>query len=103
MKERDRLAWSVDHAATQATAMKILTLAAATALTLISNLAFAQSAIENPGLNGATLGNSLPGATAGVPYPRPIQTYGSATPRTVGGEPAPRPLYHRHHRHHRAP
>src|ERR1700723_3262364 len=97
MEERGYLAWFVDHAAIQATEMKILTLAAVTALTLINTLAFAQTSIETPGLNGATLGNSMPGATAGVPYPRPTETYGSATSRTVGGAPAPRVFNHMHH------
>jgi hypothetical protein len=101
MEERGRLAWFVDHAATQATVMKILTLAVATALTLISNLAFAQTAIENPGLNGATLGNSTPGTTAGVPYPRPTEAYGSAT--SGASESAPRVVHPRRHHHHRAP
>jgi hypothetical protein len=103
MEERGRLAWFVDHAARQATAMKILTLAVATAFTLISNLALAQTAIENPGMNGATLGNSMPGATAGVPYPRPAEAYGSATSGTSAGESTPRAFYPKRHRHHRAP
>jgi hypothetical protein len=101
MEERGRLVWFVDHAAIQATAMKILTFAVATALTLISNLAFAQTAIENPGLNGATLGNSMPGATAGVPYPRPTESYGSAT--TGVSEGAPRAFHRKRHKHHRVP
>ena len=101
MEERGRLAWFVDHAATQATVMKILTLAVATALTLISTLALAQSAIENPGMNGATLGNSMPGTTAGVPYPRPTEAYGRAT--TGASESAPRAFHPKRHKHHRVP
>jgi hypothetical protein len=73
--------------------MKNLMLATATVLALSSTAVLAQSSIENPGLNGATLGNSQPGVTAGVPYPAQGGTTGAAgvqrpATRRDGAQPA---------------
>jgi hypothetical protein len=72
--------------------MKLCVLAAVTAFAL-SSPAFAQTGTSD-GLNGATLGKSMPGANSGVPYPGP-----AATP--VGSSrDAKQHAAHRKHRKH---
>src|ERR1700761_4325156 len=73
--------------------MKNLMLATATMLALSGTVELAQTSIENPGSNGATLGNSQPGVAAGVPYPAEGATTGAAGARRAasrrdGAQPA---------------
>ncbi len=88
-------------------AMKLSIVAMAAVLALCSP-AVAQSD-RSDGLNGATLGKSMPGSNNGVPYPNPA-TDGAARVRSGGwsqhGATSPRYHhhhygYHNHHHHHR--
>jgi hypothetical protein len=89
------LAWFVDRAAQEVTAMKLVIVAVATMFAL-SSPAFAQSG-SSDGLNGSTLGKSMPGVNNGVPYPNTNATDG--TPRI--GSSGAMPRMHRHHHRHR--
>jgi hypothetical protein len=62
----------------------------------LSSPAFSQNTAQDPesSLNGATLGKSMPGVNAGVPYPS------SATPSVSTGGPKHRRAIHRKHRKH---
>jgi len=76
--------------------MKLSVPALATALALSCSFAFAQQSD-----NGLNLGKSMPGSTAGVPYPNRAATGGTA-PVASGGAMPRRAAHHRRHRkHHR--
>jgi hypothetical protein len=64
----------------------------------LSSPAFSQNTAQDPesSLNGATLGKSMPGVNAGVPYPNPS----SATRSVSTGGPKHRRAIHRKHRKH---
>jgi hypothetical protein len=83
------------------TAMKLIIVALATVFAL-SSPAFAQSG-SSDGLNGATLGKSMPGVYNGVPYPNTNTAEGTAR---AGNSRAmyrrhPHQAHHRHHWHDR--
>ncbi len=71
-------------------------LALATAIVLSASFAYAQ---QNEDGNGLSLGKSMPGSTAGVPYPDRATTPRNA-PVAVGGEMGHGTAHHRRHRKH---
>jgi hypothetical protein len=78
--------------------MKVSLLVLAAALALSSSLAVAQQQEDG---NGLSLGKSMPGSTAGVPYPDRAATPGTA-PVPSGGAMGHEAAHHRKHRkHHR--
>jgi hypothetical protein len=72
--------------------MKVSLLMLAAALALSSSFAFAQQKEDG---NGLSLGKSMPGSTAGVPYPDR-----AATPVASGGAMGHGAAHHRKHRKH---
>ena len=76
--------------------MKLFT-TAAVAMLALSGAAFAQSG-STEGMNGLTLGKSMPGVNNGVPYPNTNATDGTATVGRSGATPR-RHHHRRHHRH----
>jgi hypothetical protein len=83
----------------EVTAMK-LSIVAVAAVFALSSPAFAQSSSSGDGLNGSTLGKSMPGANAGVPYPNPATTDRTPTVRSSGWNQhgAATPKHHRHYK-----
>jgi hypothetical protein len=75
--------------------MKLVTVALAAMFALCSP-AFAQSG-SSDGLNGLTLGKSMPGVNNGVPYPNTNVTDGTAGVRRTGAMHRG----HHHRRHHK--
>jgi hypothetical protein len=77
-------------------AMKVSSLILAAALALPSSFSVAQQSEDG---NGLSLGKSMPGSTAGVPYPDRAATTRTG-PVAVGGEMGHGAAYHRRHRKH---
>jgi hypothetical protein len=84
----------------EVTAMK-LSIVAVAAVFALSSPAFAQSSSSGDGLNGSTLGKSMPGVNAGVPYPNPATTGRTAPVGSSGATQYGASKHHWHHRHHR--
>jgi hypothetical protein len=86
----------------EVTAMKLSIVAVAAVLAL-SSPAFAQSSSD--GLNGSTLGKSMPGVNNGVPYPNTNVTNGTAPVGSSGWTRHHKHYrhdrHHRHYKHHR--
>ena len=76
--------------------MKVSLVMLAAALALSSSFAFAQQKEDG---NGLSLGKSMPGTTAGVPYPDRVATPGTA-PVASGGAMGHGAAHQRKHRKH---